>query len=105
MTKARNLVAMAAIVGVGLAALPGNGEAAWWKFGPDQPKSAPGDNGVTTAQAQPQSADRANRMENTLRNLMGQVEELTFQVRQLQDQLKRAQEDNEFRFKDLEGAA
>jgi tol-pal system protein YbgF len=101
MIKARNLVAGAAIVAVGMAGLPGSGEAAWWKFGRDQSRSAAGD-GVEMAQAQPQTADRFNRIENTLRNLMGQVEELTFQVRQLQDQLKRAQEDNEFRFKNLE---
>jgi tol-pal system protein YbgF len=40
-----------------------------------------------------------------MRALTGQVEELTFQLRQLQDQLKRMQEDNDFRFRELEGGA
>src|SRR5690606_7803722 len=34
-----------------------------------------------------------------------QVEELTYQLRQLEEQLRRMQEDNEFRFRDLEGGS
>lgn len=49
------------------------------------------------------SDERFNRIESQMRTLTGQVEELTHQLRQLQDQLTRVQEDNEFRFRDLEG--
>jgi tol-pal system protein YbgF len=48
--------------------------------------------------------ERFNRIEAQMRTLTGQVEELTHELRQLQDQLTRMQEDNEFRFRDLEGA-
>jgi len=51
-----------------------------------------------------QGADeRFNRIEAQMRSLTGQVEELTFQLGQLQERLQRMQEDNEFRFGELEG--
>ena len=45
---------------------------------------------------------RIGRLEEQLRALNGQVEQLQFQNKTLQDQLKRVQEDNEFRFQQLE---
>lgn len=48
-------------------------------------------------------AVRMGQMEEQIRNLTGQVEELSHQLRQTQDQLRRLQEDNEFRFQELEG--
>lgn len=51
--------------------------------------------------AQAGDADRFNRMEETMRNLRGQIEELTHQLQLLQDQLKRMQEDVDFRFGEL----
>ena len=45
---------------------------------------------------------RMNRLEEQLRLITGQFEETNFQIRRLQDQLQRMQEDNEFRFQDLE---
>jgi tol-pal system protein YbgF len=100
MIMSRNVLAAAAIVVAGMAAVPATGEAAWWKFGRDKADRQADDRGVAVAQAE--ESDRLSRIENSLRNLTGQVEQLTFQLRQLQDQLKRAQEDTEFRFKDLE---
>lgn len=47
---------------------------------------------------------RLDRLENENRRLTGQVEEMRFQLRRLEDQLKRMQTDNDLRFKDLEGA-
>lgn len=47
---------------------------------------------------------RLDRLENENRRLTGQVEEMRFQLRKLEDQLKRMQTDNDLRFKDLEGA-
>lgn len=50
-----------------------------------------------------QSADpRIAQLEEQIRQLSGLVEELNFQVLQMQDQLQRMQEDNEFRFQELE---
>lgn len=46
---------------------------------------------------------RLNRLEEQLRGLNGKIEQLQFENRSLQDQLKRAQEDAEFRFQELEG--
>ncbi|MDZ5699176.1 tol-pal system protein YbgF [Chelativorans sp. M5D2P16] len=50
-----------------------------------------------------QAADpRVSNLEEELRRLNGRVEELNFQILQMQDQIRRMQEDNEFRFQQLE---
>lgn len=46
---------------------------------------------------------RINQLEEDNRRLNGKVEELSFQVLQLQEQLRKTQEDNEFRFQEIEG--
>lgn len=46
---------------------------------------------------------RISQMEEQMRSLTGQVEGLQFQMTQLQTLLERMQEDNEFRFQQLEG--
>jgi tol-pal system protein YbgF len=48
---------------------------------------------------------RVQELEDTIRNLTGQVEGLQFALTQLQAQLAKMQEDNEFRFQQLEGGA
>ena len=45
---------------------------------------------------------RVSGLEEQLRQLNGRVEELNFQILQMQDQLRRMQQDNEFRFQELE---
>lgn len=45
---------------------------------------------------------RLDRLENENRRLTGQVEEMRFQIRRLEDQLKRFQTDADTRFRDLE---
>lgn len=45
---------------------------------------------------------RVDGVEQEIRNITGKLEELSFQLQQLQDQLRRMQEDNEFRFQELE---
>lgn len=47
---------------------------------------------------------RLNRMENQMRQLSGQIEQLQFENRRLNDQLKRFQEDVEFRLNERGGA-
>jgi tol-pal system protein YbgF len=52
-----------------------------------------------------QSTDEAVRviqMEDQLRQLTGRIEELNFQILELQEKMRKMQEDNEFRFQDLE---
>ncbi|RIX98853.1 tol-pal system protein YbgF [Aureimonas flava] len=58
---------------------------------------------VLLAQAAGDGGVRLSQMEEEMRRLTGKVEELSFMVLQLQEQLRKAQEDNEFRFQDLEG--
>jgi len=45
---------------------------------------------------------RVNDLENEVRRLNGKVEELTFQLLEMQEQLRKLQADNELRFQDLE---
>lgn len=47
---------------------------------------------------------RVNRMENQIRQLSGQIEQLQFENRRLTDQLKRFQDDVEFRLNERGGA-
>lgn len=47
---------------------------------------------------------RVVQLEEQIRQLNGLVEELNFQVLQMQEQLRKMQEDNEFRFQQLEGS-
>lgn len=48
------------------------------------------------------AAFRVNQLEEQMRVLNGKVEEMTFQLLQLQEQIRKMQEDNEFRFRELE---
>ncbi|MDK1375213.1 MULTISPECIES: tol-pal system protein YbgF [unclassified Sinorhizobium] len=51
-----------------------------------------------------QSADlgRIGQLEEEIRSLNGRIEEMSFQLLQMQEQIRKFQEDNEFRFQDLE---
>jgi tol-pal system protein YbgF len=96
MKPSRTAVLLAALSVLTMTSLAA--DAAWRPFGKPSAESP-----VIEAQAEG-GAERINRVEAQMRTLTGQIEELTFQLRQLQEQLKRMQEDNEFRFRDLEGA-
>ncbi|MCF3638385.1 tol-pal system protein YbgF [Rhizobium sp. TRM95111] len=48
---------------------------------------------------------RIGQLEEQIRSLNGRIEEMSFQLLQMQEQLRKAQEDNEFRFQDLEKGA
>lgn len=61
----------------------------------DVPSAPP----IMVAQADSQ---RVLALEETIRQLNGKVEELTFQILQMQEQMRKMQEDNEFRFQELE---
>ncbi|MCA1368131.1 tol-pal system protein YbgF [Bradyrhizobium sp. BRP14] len=51
-----------------------------------------------------QSSDvtRIGQLEEQIRSLNGRIEEMSFQLLQMQEQIRKFQEDNEFRFQDLE---
>ncbi len=46
---------------------------------------------------------RVQQLEEQLRQLNGRIEEMSFQLLQMQETIRKAQEDNEFRFQELEG--
>ena len=48
---------------------------------------------------------RLNRLENVSRQLSGQIETLQYENRQLKEQLRKFQEDVEFRFQEGKGSA
>lgn len=48
---------------------------------------------------------RITSLEEQVRSLNGKIEELNFLILQMQEQLRKQQEDNEFRFQELEGGA
>src|SRR5690606_4590669 len=45
---------------------------------------------------------RIQQLEETIRQLNGRIEEMSFQLLQMQEQMRKTQEDNEFRFQELE---
>ncbi len=63
-----------------------------------------GGGGGGTQQAA-ENALRLNQMEEQLRQMTGRNEELIFRIQRLEDQLKRLQEDIDFRLQDLEGSS
>jgi len=96
------------LVAASLVAMPTAGDAAWWPWSKkketQQVEPPPVDPG--TAQAAPlDAADRVARAEQKIRELTGQVEELSFRLRELQEQLQRIQADNDFRLNRLEGGS
>jgi tol-pal system protein YbgF len=57
--------------------------------------------GGTTAFAQAND-QRVIQLQEQVRNLTGKLEEMNFQILQMQEQMRKIQEDNEFRFEELE---
>ncbi|TSE03708.1 tol-pal system protein YbgF [Mesorhizobium intechi] len=55
--------------------------------------------------AQQSNGAGATGLEDQLRQMNGKIEELNFQILQMQEQMRKQQEDNEFRFQQLEGGA
>ncbi|GGD94339.1 tol-pal system protein YbgF [Aureimonas endophytica] len=70
--------------------------------------SAPADSSAERPVQMAQMSDagqRLSQLEEENRRLNGKLEELSFQVLQMQEQMRKMQEDNEFRFQELEGGA
>jgi len=66
--------------------------------GEESPAAAP----VILTQAGDMSF-RVGQLEEQIRALNGRIEELSFQLLEMQEQMRRMQEDNEYRFQELEG--
>ena len=71
---------------------------------------AGGSFGTINSQPQPpvirvqaNEAYRVQQLEEQIRQLNGRIEEMSFQLLQMQETIRKAQEDNEFRFQELEG--
>jgi tol-pal system protein YbgF len=60
---------------------------------------------VAQSQSEAQLVVRLQELEDTVRTLNGQVEGLQFQLTQMQQLIQKMQDDNEFRFQQLEGGA
>lgn len=56
---------------------------------------------VSSAHAQAND-QRVNQLQEQVRDLSGKVEEMNFLILQMQEQMRKIQEDNEFRFEELE---
>lgn len=64
--------------------------------------------GIGAAPAWAQSPEvlvRLNALEEQVRQLNGRIEEMNFFILQMQEDMRRQKEDNEFRFQDLEGGS
>ncbi|TPJ68825.1 tol-pal system protein YbgF [Mesorhizobium sp. B2-7-1] len=57
------------------------------------------------AQLAQDSSGGMTGLEDQLRQMNGKIEELNFQILQMQEQMRKQQEDNEFRFQQLEGGS
>ncbi|MDX8460917.1 tol-pal system protein YbgF [Mesorhizobium humile] len=57
------------------------------------------------AQVAQDSSGGMTGLEDQLRQMNGKIEELNFQILQMQEQMRKQQEDNEFRFQQLEGGS
>jgi len=58
---------------------------------------------VPIVRVQANEAYKVQQLEEQIRQLNGRIEEMSFQLLQMQETIRKAQEDNEFRFQDLEG--
>ncbi len=98
MKRMSNPAALLAAAGLALVALPEWAGAGAFPLhaAPAQP-SRP----IVLAQAG-DAAFRVNQLEEEVRTLNGRIEDLTFQLLQLQEQIRKMQEDNEYRFQQLE---
>ncbi|NVP55614.1 tol-pal system protein YbgF [Mycoplana rhizolycopersici] len=65
------------------------------------PGGGKGDKNIVLAQSD-DSLMRIGQLEEQIRSLNGRIEEMSFQLLQMQEQLRKTQEDNEYRFQDLE---
>lgn len=64
----------------------------------------PGAGNPAALNAPMDATSRVDRIEESLRNLTGQLEQVTFEIGRLREELKKVQEDTDYRFQSLENA-
>ncbi len=100
----KRLVMAALLATASLAGL--NGTASALQLFPSLNKSQPAPAASSRQPVQlAQSADpsiRVQQLEEEIRSLNGRIEEMSYQLLQMQEQMRKTQEDNEYRFQDLE---
>ncbi|MCJ8519607.1 tol-pal system protein YbgF [Pseudorhizobium tarimense] len=67
-----------------------------------QASQAPRASEAPVVLAQTSDPARIQQLEEEIRQLNGRIEEMSFQLLQMQEQMRKTQEDNEFRFQELE---
>ncbi len=110
MTRPMPLLAVTALAGALFAATPSSAfsldVASPFGFGADTPaaaaQTAPP---VRMAQAGGDPFVRIDQLQEEIRSLNGRIEDLTFQILQMQENMRKQQEDNEFRLQELEGGS
>ena len=108
MLRSYRILVSGVVIAAALATMPTASDAAWWPWGKkkETQQTAPQPVDPGPVQVAPLGAgDRMARAEAKIRELTGQVEELTFRLRELQEQMQRVQADNEFRLSRIEGGA
>lgn len=101
----KRLVMAALLAAATVAGLPASASSMQLLAPRPAPQAATADTGQNPPVILAQSADpsiRVQQLEEEIRNLNGRIEEMSFQILQMQEQMRKTQEDNEFRFQDLE---
>ncbi len=91
------MLGLAACTGLSGTAVSGPLFGAGGSFGTVNSQQAP------VVRVQANEAYRVQQLEEQIRQLNGRIEEMSFQLLQMQETIRKAQEDNEFRFQELEG--
>ncbi|NTE55948.1 tol-pal system protein YbgF [Agrobacterium tumefaciens] len=90
------MLGLAACTGLSGIAVSGPLFGAGGSFGTINSQQAP------VVRVQANEAYRVQQLEEQIRQLNGRIEEMSFQLLQMQETIRKAQEDNEFRFQELE---
>ncbi|KJF66315.1 tol-pal system protein YbgF [Rhizobium nepotum] len=91
------MLGLAACTGLSGTAVSGPLFGAGGSFGTFNSQQAP------VVRVQANEAYKVQQLEEQIRQLNGRIEEMSFQLLQMQETIRKAQEDNEFRFQELEG--
>jgi tol-pal system protein YbgF len=100
----RNRV-MAGLLALAVSTMWVSPSSAFSLFGSDDSQPKQQSKGAIVLAQATDTESRVQQLEEQLRQLNGRVEEMSFQLLQMQEQLRKTQEDNEFRFQQLEGGA
>ncbi|HUG60917.1 MAG TPA: tol-pal system protein YbgF [Methylomirabilota bacterium] len=104
-SNGRRLLAAATLALLAAPIAMSGAEAGWRSPAPAAPLP---DARPILVQSSPEAAQqslRIDRVEDQMRQLNGRIDELTYQIQQLQEVIRRSREDTEFRFQELQGGS